>query len=570
MSSTRRAFLSYAPAGAAMMGLASTLEAAPREEVAATGAPVPSAGALATDQERRRLIESSHFGRKSAATGSRGMAICTHPLASNEAVQVLRAGGNACDAALAASITQTVVEPHMTGITGVLSLLYYDAATGAFSYMNGSHNAPLAPIPGFNYTDTENGRGVAVPGFWGGFQAAHDKLGRLPRKRLMAGAIHYARNGFETHAFLWGEIFAQCHRIGLTEQGREIFMATGALPRPGDMLYQRRAADTLERLAEEGNGFFYHGGFAEEFCRVVKEAGGVITREDLERYEVRWQEPARGSYRGYGLVGSPPPDNGGSHIIEILNMVELLDLEKLRPPTDNPEVLYQMVRIHDAVYTEGGKQRDPETHPLPLETLLSKDYARMRFELLQMGNPKEVPETPPPAGSNHVTVVDGEGNIATILHSCMSQPWSNGLFAEGVTIVAGGAHFHRVMPEPGHRISAYVAPNMVLKEGRPILASGSPSVSLLQNITQNTTNLLDFGFGIEESIHRPRFGARSLIEVDIDDKVRKAAAARGLSFDVVNPWNWHHGSFEGIVIDPATGTTTACGDPRRTAQALAV
>lgn len=569
MSTTRRAFLSYAPAGAAMLGLAPKLSATPSEGAAAGRVVTPSVGALATDEERRRLIKAAHFGPKAAVTGSRGIAICTHPLASNEAVQVLRAGGNACDAALAASITQTVVEPHMTGITGVLSLLYYDAATGSFSYMNGSHNAPLAPLPGFGAHDMATGRGVAVPGFWGGFQAAHDKLGKLPRERVMAGAIHYARNGFETHPFLWGEIFVQCHKVGLTEQGREIFLPTGALPRPGEMLYQKRAADTLERLAEEGNEFFYHGGFAEEFCGTVQEAGGVMTREDLERYEVRWQEPARGSYRGYDLVGSPPPDNGGSHIIEILNMVELLDLGRLGPPTDNPEVLYQMVRIHDAVYTEGGKQRDPKTHPLPLETILSKDYARMRFELLQMGTAKEVPEAPPPAGSNHVTVVDGDGNIATILHSCMSQPWSNGLFAHGVTIVAGGAHFHRVMPEPGHRISAYVAPNMVLEEGRPILASGSPSISLLQNIVQNTTNMLDFGISIEKSVHRPRFGARGLIEVDLDEEVRKAAEARGLSFDVVNPWNWHHGSFEGIVIDPTTGTTTACGDPRRTAQALA-
>jgi gamma-glutamyltranspeptidase/glutathione hydrolase len=569
MGTTRRAFLAYGGAGAAMMGIAPRLSGMPGVD-GATGPPAPSSSALPTDEERRRLIAAAHFGRKSAATGSRGMAICTHPLAANDAIQMLREGGNACDAALAASITQTVVEPHMTGITGVLSLLYYDAASGAFSYMNGSHNAPLARIPGFSYNDVAGGRGVAVPGFWAGFQAAHEKLGRLPRPTVMRGAVHLARNGFETHPFLWGEIFAQCHRIGLTEQGREIFLPAGALPRPGEMLFQKRAADTLERLAEQGDDFFYHGDFAEEFCRVVKEAGGVITREDLERYDVRWQEPARGSYRGYQVVGSPPPDNGGSHVIEILNMVELLDLERLGPPTDDPEVLFQMVRIHDAVYTEGGKQRDPETHPLPLETILSKDYARMRFELLQMGAPKEVPEAPPPAGSNHVTVVDGDGNIATILHSCMSMPWSNGLFAGGVTIVAGGAHFHRVMPEPGHRISAYVAPNMVLKDGKPILASGSPSVSLLQNIVQNTTNILDFGFGIEQSVHRPRFGGSSLIEVDIDEKVRKAAEARGLTFDVVNPWNWMHGSFEGIAIDPATGTTTACGDPRRTAQALAV
>ena len=131
--------------------------------------------------------------------------------------------------------------------------------------------------------------------------------------------------------------------------------------------------------------------------------------------------------------------------------------------------------------------------------ILSKEYAQMRFKLLQMGVPKKAtPQLPP--GSNHVTVVDGEGNVATIIHSCMSLPWSNGLFVRGVTIVAGGAHFFRIMPKPGYRATTYVAPNILYKNKKPILASGSPSVGLLANIIQNTTNILDFGIPIDESV----------------------------------------------------------------------
>ncbi len=344
------------------------------------------------------------------------------------------------------------------------------------------------------------------------------------------------------------------------------------------MLYQKRAADTLERLADEGNEYYYRGEFAENLVETVKEAGGVLTREDLERYQVRWQEPAWSTYRGYKIAGSPPPDNGGTHIIEMLNMVELLDLQKLGPPTESPETLQQMARISMTVFQEGARQNDPETHPLPLETIVSKEYARIRFELMQMGTPdQDATDSPPPVGSNHVTVVDAEGNVATILHSCMSMPWSNGLFVGGINICAAGAHFLRVMPKPGHRISAYVAPNMLFKDDKPILASGSPSVSLLQNILQNTVNILDFGIPIEESVHRPRFGGSSLttpgamlIEADIKEDVREAAAARGIRFDVANPWNWHHGAFEGIYIDPDTGERRACGDPRRTSQAEGV
>jgi gamma-glutamyltranspeptidase/glutathione hydrolase len=160
----------------------------------------------------------------------------------------------------------------------------------------------------------------------------------------------------------------------------------------------------------------------------------------------------------------------------------------------------------------------------------------------------------------------------------MSLPWSNGLFAAGVTIVASGAHFNRVMPAPGERASVYVAPNMVLRNGKPVLVSGSPSGSLLQAIVQNTTNMLDFGVPIQDSTDRPRFGNAYnpsggtflAVEADFPAAVRDAARQRGLALEVVNPWNWGMGSFEGIWIDPASGRRTARGDARRCAMAEAV
>ncbi len=577
----RRAFLRSTALGAAAAGLGTGELSgawAPREP---RGGVANASNATGTDdEERRALIAEAHFGPKTPATSQAGMAICSHPLATREAVKILREGGNACDAALAASVTQTVVEPHMTGITGVLSMLYYDAATGETTYVNGGANAPLAPLAGFSAADIATGRGPGVPGFWAGFEAALARHGSLPRRRIMEGAITFARDGFETHPFLWGELFIMCHRIGMTEAGRRIFMPDGYIPRPGDLLVQSEAADTLERLAEEGNDYYYHGAFAEEYSDVVQKAGGVITPDDFAHYEARWQEPAWSSYRGYRIAGSPPPDHGGSLVIEMLNMIEFMDLQAQGPPNESAESLYQMSRIHNLVFEEGGRQNDPDSHPLPLDVILSKDYAEMRFKLLQMGranSPSQSPPPPPPAGSNHVTVLDGAGNTATILHSCMSLPWSNGLFAGGVTVCASGAHFLRVMPQPGQRATAYVAPNIVFnRQGAPMLASGSPSVGLLANIVQNTTNIIDFGIPIAESVLRPRFGGRSLdvpgttmVEADVDEDVIATVRDRGHAIDVVNPWNWHHGAFEGIHIDPDTGVRSACGDPRRCSKAEA-
>lgn len=521
-------------------------------------------------------VEPARFGRKQGARGTRGMVICSHPLGTRAGVNVLRAGGNACDAALCTSVTQTVVEPHMTTITGMLSMLYFDAATRKTTYVNGGMNMPLAGLPGFNVADLKTGRGAGVPGFWAGFEAALARHGTKSRRELMAPAIHFARNGFTIHPFLYGEMFAQLDTIGITATGRRIYMPEGSLLSPGATLKQLEAADTLERLVEEGNKYFYHGEFARKYCEVVKAANGVITEEDFARYEVRWQEPARSSYRGYEIAASPPPDNGGTHIIEALNMFELLDIPKWGPPTDSPETLYHMVRINNEVMEAGAKQTDPASHPVPLELIVSKQYARMRLDLLRMHEPTDSAKPAPPPGSNHVTVVDGKGNVATILHSVMALPWSNGLFAAGVSIAASAGHFFRVMPRPGDRATAYVAPNIIFKDGKPVLASGSPSVGLIGNILQNTVNHLDFGMSLEASVHRPRFGGGSqgqpgsnYVEVDLPEAVRTAVAKKGVAFHVVSPWHFMNGSFEGIAIDPSSGRMTGCGDPRRNAQAEA-
>lgn len=533
-----------------------------------------------TPEERRRLVAKAVFGPKEPASGQGGLVICAHPLATRAGADILRAGGNAADAVLAASVTQTVVEPHMTGITGVLSMLYYEASTGKTHYVNGGMNAPLAKLNGWGPEATSTGLGAGVPGFWAGYEASRTRFGSKSSKDLCRAAIAYARDGFEIHPFLWGEMFTSMNTLGASEQGREIFFPDGTMPNPGQLIYQKRAADTLERLVAEGNDYFYRGDFAKDYSAVIGKAGGVITPDDFARYDVRFDEPARGTYRGYELVGSPLPDHGGVHFIEIMNMIEFLDLQKLGPVNDSAETLWQMVRICAQVFADGGKHRDPKYHAVPAKQIVSKEYARMRFDLLQMDSPlpQAAKETSPPAGSCHVTAVDAAGNVATLLHSCMSLPWSNGLFVNGVTIVASGAHFFRVMPSPGERASAYVAPNMVLRNGKPILASGSPSGSLLQNIVQNTTNILDFGVPIQESVNRPRFGNAYTpsggmllaVEAGFRADVREAARARGLGLAVVNPQNFGMGSFEGISIDPATGRRSARGDTRRCSMAEAV
>lgn len=528
--------------------------------------------------EWRTLAEETRFGPKKMARGSGGMVISSNSTASAVGADMLRAGGNACDAALAIAITQTVVEPHMSTITGVLSLLYYDADAGKTTYMNGGMNAPLAALPGFSTADIGTGRAVAVPGWWAGFEAVLHHLGTRSKREIMLPAIELAREGFEIYPFLFGEMFAMLDTLGRTEQGQEMFFPQGSLLTPGETLRQSRAAHTLERLCDAGSDYFYRGEFADKLIETANSAGGVLTYEDFERYQVRWQEPAAGTYRGYRLAAAPPPDHGGSHLIEAFNMLELLDLRTMGLPTESADTLYYMMRIAELVKDEGARQPDPATHYFPLDTILSKEYARIRLDLLRMEVPPPAPApTNAPPGTNHVTVIDAQGNIASLLHSCVSQPWANGLFCEGVSVCGGGVHFLRTMPGPGERASLFISPNIIFDGEKPVLASGSPSISLIANIVQNTVNILDFGMSVDESVLRPRFGTKTkgphegqMIEVTIDKGLRQEVERRGVKLDVVSPWHFLNGSFEGIHIDPESGEKTACGDPRRNSTAIAV
>ena len=582
----RRTLLAAAAGGAAIaMGCGPGAE-----DEASAPAPAPSSGWTPPgDDERRALVGTARFGPKQAVRSASGIAICTHPLASAAAADMLALGGNACDGVMAASIAQAVVEPHMTTLSGCLSMLYYDAASGEYSYVNGMMAAPRA-VPDVRTMDVAefgalmaktDGTLCFVPGFWGGFEAGLDRHGRLPRATVMAPAIHYARHGFEIHPFLWGEMFVESSVLGREPFSREIYFNGSTLRDIGDMLAQSALADTLEQLADEGGDHFYRGAFGRRYAETVQARGGLITAEDMAAYEAFRDEPVHGTYRDYGVVGSPAPDFGGQALVEIMNMVELLDLQRTGPAFESGETTLSMMQIIGRVYADAVGGRFDGTLP-DVERAISKEYAEERFAALD-GRPASPNDRyaaagampPPPPGSNHVTVVDAEGNVATVLHSVMSMPFRTGIYVDGVYACASGVHLGSGPVEPGGRAHARICPNMFTKGGKPVLASGSPSVSLTENIVQNSVNLLDFGLDLETSVHKPRFGGSSMtvpgaliVEVDLaGDPVRRLEET-GQTVEVVNPWNWLCGSFEGVLIEE--DGATACGDPRRTAQAVAV
>ncbi|MEQ8263855.1 gamma-glutamyltransferase [Pseudohaliea sp.] len=571
----RRAFLGAAAMAAASPWLARAAEKAWQ--------PAPN-------RIREALLEQARFqGYKQGVSGNKGVAVSTHPLATKAAIDAIKAGGNAVDAICAAALMQTVVEPHMTTITGVFSMLYYEAATGKSYYINGTNARPLnCPDLDLSKMAQEMGTAdyVCVPGYWAGWQGAHDRFGKLSRKRVMAPSIHYAREGFEIHPFLFGEVFVEIGKIASHAEGREVFMPNKTIVQPGDRLYQKRYADLLEQLSEEGSGYFYHGGFAEKFSKVIQAAGGSITPEDFAQYEAFWDEPAKGAYRDYQLLASPPPDFGATDVAAVLQILQHADIGKMGAASESPETCHLMFKALDEVWADT-LQANHSGEPQHWQQRLDPDLAARRYEKLSKGparSPSDVLKVAAnisqqniegvTTGSNHLSVVDGEGNVATVLHSCMALPWANGLFIDGTSICGSGVHYSSGMPERGAHFHSRIVPLMVLKDGKPVIACGSPSVSLYENLVQNVTNIIDCGMSIEESVNRPRFGGSwgmpaRLIEQDMGAPVISALMEKDdVALDIVNPRQWLHGSFEGIHIQD--GMTHACGDPRRTAVAMAV
>lgn len=528
---------------------------------------------MTTDSSLASLGERARYGRKAPVEGSRGIAVTSHPIAVRVALDVLREGGNACDAALAAAATQLVVEPHMTALTGGLSMLYRQGRSGHTSYLNGNVAAPLAALPDFCGADLVTGRAVPVPGWWPAFRAAHGRFGTSPRHRLLAPAIGLAREGFPVNAYLFGELYAHRAELGIHPQAREAYLPGGSLLTPGDTLRQQRLARTLERLQDEDLDY-YHGDFARAFSTECARGGGVITPEDVHAYVAGWYEPLRGTYRGAEIVVSAPPDDGGCQLIEALNILERFDITALGPTTESAETLELLAAVHNEVYY--APLRTESTH---VASLLSKEYAANRLTRHRAAGGQA-----PSPGTIHVTVVDEERNIASITHSHMASPWVNGLFAEGCQLSGGGSFFQRGMPEPGHRATVYLAPNIVLRDGWPIIASGSPSVSLVACVLQNLVHLIDFGLPIEDVVALPRFGARPHepesgwlpgitlehgFAPDVDAEFRHRWSARGDWLRDLGPWHSLTGNFEGVTLDPESGALRACADPRRNGAAEA-
>lgn len=537
-------------------------------------------------------------GAKPAVLAKKAMASANHPLVTKAMVEVMRKGGNAMDAALVGVIIQPIVEPQMTTLAGGMSILYYEAKTGKYYYLDAELNKTKKGAPNspgwIAYTSNEkvvaetSGIRIGVPGTVAGLKAAADRFGTLQWADYFKPAIGIAENGFPMYSFLYGEMAeAAMGRLSAYPSGREEFLPNGYVPPVGTIVTRPRLAATMKRIGAEGPDYIYKGEWARKFVAEAQRTGGQITMDDLASYEVRWEEPTRSTFRGHDIISAPPPSTAGTLISMILNIIEPWDLKAQPHYAQSAESFNRMRRTF--AFAENATDsyvKDPLSFDVPLQTLLSKDYAAMMRTLIEGSAAKPLPAAsaavPMPGmelaatpadlkdqrstDTDHIVAVDAEGNMVSVTHTVYGSTFATGQVVDGIAMNTGNP-FPGTGTGAGRRVISPFPPTIVAKDGKPKLVIGSPGLSS-RAVALTLINYLGYGMTLEQAVDAPRFqGSQIDLPATIETRVTQQtrddlARTYGVVVKPTTPYNWHFGSIHAIERT-ADGGLSGVADPRR-------
>jgi gamma-glutamyltranspeptidase/glutathione hydrolase len=508
-----------------------------------------------------------------SSVADRAMVTTSHPLATEAGLNALRAGGSAVDAYVAAAAVQTVVEPTMTSLAGGFSVTVFDPATGASRSTSG-----LAPLPAAEDGELDDdarlsGRTIVAPGWVQGAHAAWATWGRLQWRDVLAAALDAAREGFVVDQQLWGYMFEYRLAMGRYAPGRAVWFPDGTMVGAGDVLRQPALAETLEGLSEDGPDFFYRGDFARRYVEVAQRAGGRLTLEDLELCLT--QLGAVTDVAALPLAGGGEVHGDGGLYALALNLAHVGGLGARALPTEDPETLFLQMRIVEECWHEGlrvgevafGTAADVSATQDALAEAVSPEAAARLWAQVESGPSR--PFDGMNLNTNAIVVVDENGLVAHGTHSTSSVPFGVGFMVDGVVVPKAMYHFSRPLPPLPFGLGTSL---LVVRDGRPLFAAGSPSISLFQNLFQNALNVLEWGMDPGVSVGRPRFGAshfpsrRAMVETSFGDEHLDALERRGLAVTRVSPFEPELGSCHAVAVS-ADGRLHGAADPRRLGRA---
>ena len=520
---------------------------------------------------------------RSMAMARNGMVCTSQTLASSAGLAMLRAGGNAFDAAIAAVAVQGVVEPYNTGIGGDCLMLAWSAREKKLLALNGTGRAPRRATQaeyerrGIREMPPQGILTVSVPGAVDAWCTILERCGTRTLGDVLAAAIAYAEDGFpvsEVVSLEWS-LSAGAGFLG-NDAARACFAPGGEPPKLGALVRFPDMARALREVAAGGRDAFYRGDIAQRIARLSAEQDGLLAREDLEAHASTWVEPIATDYRGHRLHEMPPNTQGIVALLA-LNVLECFDVGGLPPLS--PEMLHLRIEAMKLAFADRARfVCDPEHAPVPVDALLDKAYARRRASLLSRERALPTASAGEPLSSEtvYLTVADREGNVVSLINSLFG-PFGSGLVVPGAgfALQNRGRGFvldpsHPNCIAPGKRPFHTLVPAMLCDADGPRVSFGVMGGDVqAQGHLQVVSNLVDHGMNVQEALDQPRFhylgGADVALENEFPERVRQGLAELG--HEVKGPLaallRGGFGGGQGIMIDRATGALWGGSDRRK-------
>jgi gamma-glutamyltranspeptidase/glutathione hydrolase len=526
---------------------------------------------------------------RSVVRASTAMVATSQPLASQAGLDILKRGGNAVDAAIAIAAMLNVTEPNMTGIGGDAFMMIYSSKTKKLEALNASGRAPRAlnlehftsrkvaqmPLSGMET--------ITVPGAFDGWVTLLETHGTMKLPDLMAPAIGYAEGGFPIMEKIAADWAPEIPKLKLDAAAASTYLVNGGAPQPGAIFVQKNLARTFRTLAKGGREAYYRGEIARAIVDYCQKNGGFLSMEDFAAHKSNWVEPISTSYRGYTLH-ELPPNNQGLTALLLLNILEGLDLKSMR--SDPGRYYHTLVEATKIAFADRNRYiADPAFAKIPVQELLSKDYAARRRTLI---DPKKAIDAPAygdirmGSDTTYFTVVDKDRNAVSFINSLFNS-FGSGIVAgeTGIMLHNRGSGFsldpnHPNKFEPGKRPFHTLIPAMVFKDKKLVMSYGVMGGDIqAQGHAQVLVNLVDRGMNLQQAIDAPRVrymsGRGVMMEEGLGAPVIDDLVQRGHE-RVLPPAGIMHralmGGGQAIMIDPDTGALSGASDHRKDGLAL--
>jgi gamma-glutamyltranspeptidase/glutathione hydrolase len=552
------------------------------------------------DESATRYIRNP--GPKTPVSGLKAAASTDNAIVTETVLKVMAEGGNAVDAAIAGCLVQGAVEPFMTNLTGTVTFLYFEQATGRLHQLDSvgtmpSGLAPFKPIPPVGSGLGASAPAACIPGYMPGLKALHERFATKPWAGLCADAIRWAEEGHAVSTFEYGVNLGSQDFISYFPEGRKFYMPDGYWVPVGERFRSPEMAETLRRVAAEGPDYMISGGWAEKFRAKADEMGWPITAAHMTETPPRWIEPVRFRHGEYEIVGLAPPEQQGVYCAIVLGILTHLGIRDVAPGSAD-HIFYMSHALRYAQY-HCGFVGDPEVADYPIEQLLDGDFHRMAARFIKGMRPKcdltehvrltsgpsggafgnSEPGRPtgglsrkPPTGSCELSVVDRDGNWVQMMNT-LQAGGIPGMVVGGVPMVGTHASFGGLTGFmdakilAGARMRCVIGNTIVLKDKSPVFSLGTPG-NVHVTVPQVLTNLLDFKMPPYEAAAAPRMLA--LAEdgsVTVEDRLGPdcihGLAALGVQVRALPQYDFHMGSFQMCFRDERTGELGAVADPRR-------